>query len=81
MKVVGVAIIQPSGGEGLTTAVMQERRESRKMEIKMGKFCSFNKYLFSACVSHTKAMDQVSGKDKMAVQDDAQASGFDYLGY
>ena len=42
----------------------------------MGKFCSFNKYLFSACVSHTKAMDQVSGKDKMAVQDDAQASGF-----
>lgn len=49
------------------------------MEIKMGEFYLFNKYLFSLYyVSGTKAMIWVSGKDR-DVQDDAQISGFDDL--
>lgn len=49
------------------------------MEIKMGEFYLFNKYLFSLYyVSGTKAMVWVSGKDQ-DVQDDTQISGFDDL--
>lgn len=49
------------------------------MEIKMGEFYLFNKYLFSLYyVSGTRAMVWVSGKDQ-DVQDDAQISGFDDL--
>lgn len=61
----GVAFIQPSDGEDLTAV---EWEKSRKMEIKMGKCYSFNKYLFSPCyVSGTKVMDQVSGNNKKDV--------------